>query len=290
MKILKLLFLLAATLIMANAVYAQDGVFNLDREYQVNSGGTVHLSSDDAEVTIEGSDRSSVHLVVYRNIDVDGWKLGSRGEFDIEVEERGGDLYIQEKNSEEFRLLFGSVEEEYRITLEVPSDISLDLQGDDDDYEISDIQGSFSVNADDSDLDLSNMTGDDFSFDIDDGSIRMDQTRGSLKLRMDDGDMYVRQGNFDEIDAYLDDGEVDITTSLANDGLYIFDFDDGDLELNITGGGGQFDIRHDNAGIRTDNSFEELDRDERRSLYRLLGGEARIEIDIDDGDVELRTM
>ncbi|WP_138431973.1 DUF4097 family beta strand repeat-containing protein [Fodinibius saliphilus] len=290
MKLLKFLFLLVATLILSISVYAQDGVFNLDREYEIDSGGTVHLNSDDADVTIEGSDRSNVHLVVYRNIDVDGWKLGSSGEFDIEVEERGGDLYIREVDSEKFRMLFGSVESEYRITLEVPSNVSLDLQGDDDDYEISDIEGALSVNADDSDLDLSGMTGNDFSFDLDDGSIRMDEGRGDLKVRMDDGDVYVRQAAFNEIDADFDDGEMDITTSLANDGLYIFDFDDGELELNITGGGGDFDISHDNASIRTDNMFEELDKDERRSLYRLSGGEARVEIDIDDGDVELRTM
>ncbi len=290
MKLIKTTLCFAFIFVMGTQLYAQDQ-YNLNETYEIEQNGTIHLSSDDAEVTIEGSDRSDVHLVVYRDVDVDGINVGSTGIFRIDVEQRDGDLYIREDDRDEQRhVIIGTVEEEYRITLEVPRHVSLDLQGDDDSYEISNINSGISINADDSEIELSEVTGSEFDFNLDDGHISMDEARGRLKLSMDDGELDVRQAEFTEIDANMDDGELDITTSLADGGLYLFDFDDGDLEFNITGGGGEFDIHHDDRNISVEDNFEEVSSDDERSVYRLSGGDARIEIDTDDGNIELRTM
>lgn len=270
-------------------VQAQNNEYNLDESYSIDKNGTIHLSSDDAEVSIEGSDRSDVHLVVYRRVDVDGWKLESEGNFKIEVENRRGDLYIREADTQKRRVILGNVREDYRITIEAPRDIALDLQGDDDSYEISDINLGVKIAADDSEIELNRAKGDEFDFDIDDGNIRMDEGRGRLKVSMDDGELFVRQADFSEIDADFDDGKLDITTSLKDDGYYGFDLDDGDVELNITGGGGEFDIHHDDQNVQVGGAFEEISSGEERSVYRLAGGSGRIEIDTDDGDIELRT-
>lgn len=270
--------------------YAQDNEYNLDETYSIEQNGTIHLISDDAEVEITGSDRSDVHLVVYRRVDVDGWRIKSEGSFKMEVENRGGDLYIREADTDEHRVILGNVSEEYRITIEAPRNVALDLQGDDETYRISDIHQGVHLSADDADIELDGVKGDEFNFDIDDGSIRMSEGRGRLKLQMDDGELYVRKAEFNEIDADFDDGEVDITTALAADGFYLFDMDDGDIELNVAGGGGEFDIHHDNPNIRAGDNFEEVSADEDRTVYRLPGGNARIEIDSDDGDIELRTI
>jgi len=289
MKSLKPILCFAVLFVMSIQLYAQD-LYNLDETYQIDNNGTISLSSDDAEVTIEGSDRSDVHLVVYRDVDIDGINIGSSGVFRMDVEQRDGNLYIRENDRDEQRMILGSIEEEYRITIEVPRNAALDLQGDDDSYEISNMNGEIAINADDSNINISEVTGTEFDFDLDDGRINIDEARGKLKLSMDDGELYVRQAEFTEIDANMDDGEMDITTSLSDGGFYLFDFDDGDLAFNITGGGGEFDIHHDDRGISVVDSFEELSSDEDRSVYRLPGGNARIEIDTDDGDIELRTM
>ena len=289
MKSLKTTLCFAVLFVMSTQLYAQD-LYNLDETYQIDNNGTISLSSDDAEVSIEGSDRSDVHLVVYRDVDVDGINIGSSGVFRVDVEQRDGNLYIRENDGDEQRMIIGNIEEEYRITIEVPRSVALDLQGDDDSYEISNINGEIAINADDSDIELSEVTGNEFDFDLDDGQISIDEARGKLKLSMDDGELYVRQAEFTEIDAEMDDGEMDITTSLTDGGFYLFDFDDGDLAFNITGGGGEFDIHHDDPNIEADDSFEELSSGDDRTVYRLAGGNARIEIDTDDGDIELRTM
>lgn len=290
MKILEFVvfsFLLSLSAIVASA---QGNEYNLDETYSINENGTIHLSSDDAEVEIVGTDRSDVHLVVYRRIDKEGWTLKSEGTFEMEVENRGSDLYIRENDTDEFRIIFGSVREEYRITIEAPRNVGLDLEGDDDTYSIADINLGIRLSADDADADFSGVQGDNFDFDIDDGSIRMDEGRGSLKLRMDDGNFYVRNAEFNEVEADYDDGKVDMRTTLASNRFYLFNMDDGDVELNIAGGGGQFDIHHDDRNISVGNNFEEVSKDEDRVIYRLAGGNARVEIDTDDGSIELRVI
>lgn len=290
MKFYKSAVLIGLVCMIGMQVQAQDHEYNLDETYSIDKSGTVHLQSNDAEVNIQGTDRSDVHLVVYRYVDVDGWEIKSEDKFRIIAENRNGDLYIREDKEENRRLIFGNVEEEYRIDIEVPMDVALDIKGDDDNYDISNVNLDVKISADDSDIELSNMRGENFELDLDDGSINMDSGQGKLKLNMDDGELYVRKASFTEIDVSADDGEIDISTSLAADGFYRFDMDDGDLELNIAGGGGEFDINHDDASIRVGNEFEEERSDEHRSLYRLPGGESRVEIDTDDGDIELRTI
>lgn len=290
MKLFKPAVFIVFFLLVGMSAKAQDSEYNLDETYQVDQDGTVYLDSNDAEVTIEASDRSDVHVVVYRNVDVDGWELKSAEEFKMNIENRGGDLHIKEADRDGTRLLFGNVDEEYRITLEVPRSIALDIQGDDDSYEITGVGSAVRINADDSEVELDGATGDSFEFDLDDGSIRMDQGKGQLKLNMDDGELYVRKADFSEIDADFDDGEMDITTSLSDQGFYLFDMDDGDIELNVAGGGGEFDISHDDPNVNVGSNFEVISEDEDRSVYRLPGGDAKIEIDTDDGDIELRTI
>lgn len=289
MKFLKPVFLVLFIL-QAYQTHAQENEYNLDETYSINKKGTIHLESDDAEVTIRGTDRSDVHLVVYHRVDVDGWEVKSGEGFRMEVENRGGDLYIREADTEGNRMLVGNIQEEYRITIEAPRDVALDIKGDDGTYEISDINLGLKLWADDSEINLNRMNGDNFDFKIDDSIIRMDEGRGTLNLTMDDSEFSVHKGDFSRIDALFEDSKVDIATSLADDGVYLIEMDDGNLKMNITGGGGEFNIRHEDPDITAGNNFEEVSSDEDRSIYRLPGGKALIEIEIDDGEIELQTI
>lgn len=290
MKLLQNTFLVTLICLIVTPVYGQDSEYNLDETYSIQQNATIHLNSDDAEVLIKGTDRSDVHLVVYRRVDVDGWNVNTDGSFEVEVESRGGDLYIREDDNEKFQFTVGSIDEEYRITIEAPRDVALKLEGDDDSYFISDINLGVRLTADDSKIELQGVKGEEFDFDIDDGSVRMEGGQGSLKLNMDDGEFIVKNGKFTEISADYDDGEIDVITTLANNGSYNFDMDDGELEFSSAGGGGEFDITYDNRDIHVGSNFKEVSSEEGRSVYRLSGGEARIDIDTDDGEVELDTL
>lgn len=290
MRHLTSILIVATISFLTSSLYAQGSEYNLDETYKIAKQGELHLESDDAEVTVTGSDRSDVHLVVYRRVDVDGWNVDSEGKFKIDVENKNGNLHIREVNSERHRVIFGNIDEEYRIDIKVPHSVSLSLKGDDDNYTIAAVNGSISVDADDSNIDLRGVGGNSFEFNNDDGTIRMDGGTGQLVVNLDDGEFYSSRSSFSDINLKADDAEIEIATSLANDGSYIFDMDDGDLTLNIAGGGGRFDIQHDDPNIEVGNSFETLDTDDDKSVYRLVGGKASIKIKTDDGDIELRTI
>ncbi|MGK7370724.1 MAG: DUF4097 family beta strand repeat-containing protein [Candidatus Halalkalibacterium sp. M3_1C_030] len=265
--------------------------FNLDKVYSIEDSGTISLNSDDANVTIKGSDRNDVRVKIHYKLSVKGLAIGENEEFEMIVEERNGNLNIYEKERDfGNKVVFGSTDEEYRITIEAPRGVSLDLSGDDEDYRISSIDGSISVEADDSGIELNDCNGDEFNIKLDDGELYMDSGKGSLRVNIDDGDVRILNGDFSSIEVETDDSELDITTRLADNGDYTFDLDDGDLRLNIAGGGGEFEIRHDNADISASSEFEQTMDDDDRSQYSLPGGNATVSISTDDGDIILSVI
>lgn len=265
--------------------------FNLDKVYSMDKTGTISLQSDDANVTITGSERNDVRVIVYYKLRMKGISFGKKEKFEMIVEEKNGNLNIYEKERDfGNNVVFGSSREEYEITIEAPRGVSLNLEGDDENYRITAIDGAFSVDADDSNLELSDCNGDMFSFDLDDGEVRMDEGKGSLRMDIDDGEVQILNGDFRDIDIETDDSELDITTRLADAGDYRFDLDDGDLRLNIAGGGGEFEVSHDDADISASRQFEQTVDEEGRSVYRLPGGNAKIRVNTDDGDINFRVI
>lgn len=262
--------------------------FNLDETYSIGAKGTISLSSDDADVTIIGSNRSDVHVKVKYKLDISGFSFGDRTKFDMTVREGGGNLVIEEQPRDFSGVTFGSTDEDYTILIEAPHGVILELDGDDENYDISEINGRIEIDADDSEANLTACGGNEFSFSMDDGSITMDEGRGSLRIDVDDGQAEIKNANFDEINLDSDDGDFIIYTGLTDGGTYRFDMDDGDLEFYVTSGGGTFNIRHDNADISADQAFRRTMDDENETVFELDGGTAIVRIDVDDADLELR--
>ena len=267
---------------------AQDNEFHLDETYSVSRSGTIYLSSDDAEVFVIGTDRNDVHVKIDRVVDTKGVRWGER-KFDVIIEESDGDLRIKDKEWGDQTGFVGYSREEYVIVLKVPHTVNLDLNGDDDDYEISEISGDIKMRLDDGDIRIEHCSSTSFDFDIDDGDITVDGARGSLIARIDDGDLNVINSFLIKMDIRGDDSDIDIETGVSNNGEYNFRIDDSSLVLNILEGGGTFIINHDDAGISADRVFYLESDDENYRKYTLPGGNARIEITGDDMGLRLRS-
>jgi hypothetical protein len=265
---------------------AQNNEYVLDENYDLSSDGTVFLESDDAEVTITGSDRNDVRLSVYHRIDVDGIEWGG-GDFKMNITQRDGDIYIEEaERNNSFRI--GNIEREYRIAIQIPRRIPIDIKGDDGTYDISDTGGAIRIAADDSDINIRNAAGEEFTFMIDDGAVYMDKGQGKLSVSLDDGEFQVENGLFNEIDANADDGNLSFSTELYDDGQYNFSIDDGELELDILGGGGNIDVVYDDTNINIFGGFTIISDAEERTVYSVSGGNASVDIRIEDGELYLR--
>ncbi|MEM9858177.1 MAG: DUF4097 family beta strand repeat-containing protein [Bacteroidota bacterium] len=281
-----LLFVIA-TLISSYAV-AQDREFKLNENYSISSDGVIELSSSDAKVNIKGTDRTDVLVDIYRKVSVKGLSLGER-EFQVEVYEDDGNLIIKERTRGSVSVSMVAYRREvYTIDIEAPKGVSLRIEGDDDDYFIENIHGSVSLDIDDGDAELMNCSGNDFYFDFDDGNIKMDRGDGRLKVKSDDGDISIRKATFSEVDVNMDDGDIEIETSLADDGSYLFRSSDGGIYFNVTEGGGEFLIYHDDTRVSVSGDFD-IDRDEEDETRLKLGqGTANIKMRVDDGRVQIK--
>ena len=190
-------FILFLGFLSSLSVTAQtkDGIFQLDQDYKMNANGTIELNSSDAKVYITGSNRSTAHVKIFRKVTTKGVAFGQE-DFFVEVSEAKGDLYIREKAHSTVIGMIGYSHEEYTIRIEAPEGTSLEVNGDDGDYLITNINGVISLDLDDADVDLTGCSGDSFDFRLDDGDIRMDEGRGRLEINGDDADIEIKNAQF----------------------------------------------------------------------------------------------
>lgn len=285
---MKNLFLAILTLCVVSVALAQDGDFHLDNVYKIDKRGTIDLSSSDAKVYITGSLRPDVHVKIDRSVETKGI-YNSREEFTVDVETVGGDLRIRERSNSQMNGLITYQREDYKIQIEAPEGVTLSIRGDDGDYFIKNINGSISMSLDDADAQLSACKGNKFTFRIDDGDIRMDEGRGSLEVDADDADIEVYKGQFSSIDADSDDGDIIIQTSLVDNGQYSFRCQDGLVSLDVTGGGGEFTVHHDDGHINTSGDFKTTYETEDLTRLSLARGNAKVTVRADDARVKLGT-
>ncbi|MEM7109052.1 MAG: DUF4097 family beta strand repeat-containing protein [Bacteroidota bacterium] len=276
-----------AIMFLSMCTIAQDDEFKLNGNYPISPSGTIEMWSSDAEVTIKGTDRKDVSVNIYRKVTVKGVSFGDR-DFKVEVFEDNGNLVIKERTRGSISMM-GYRREEYTIDIEAPKSISLNIEGDDDDYLIQDIGGSIALDIDDGDADLRNCSGNDFDFDFDDGDIRMDGGSGRMRVRSDDGDVSVRNASFTEVEVNMDDGDIEIETSLADNGNYFFRSNDGGIYLDVSQGGGEFLIYHEDSRVSFSGDFEVYRDDEDETRLRSRTGNARVKMRVDDGRVDINT-
>ena len=143
------------------------------------------------------------------------------------------------------------------------------------------------IDVDDADVELIGCQGDDFTFRLDDGDIKMDEGKGSLDVDADDADVIIKSARFSKIHAEMDDGDFLVETALTDGGDYFIDSQDGLISLTVLGGGGKFDVRHDDARLITSGGFEQHEESESRTKLNLGTGTARVDIRADDARIKL---
>ena len=283
---MKSLLSVLALFVSISASAQSNGEYHVDKDYAISPTGTLRLNTSDAKVQITGSSRKNAHVKIDRTVETKGMVFG-RQEFSVDITESNGNLEIRERSNTVSVGVVGYHSEKYTIKIEIPEGASLLVKGDDGDYLVTNIDGAIALNLDDADVDLTRCSGDKFEFRIDDGDIKMDEGRGRLQIDGDDSDIEILNANFSFIDANVDDGDLVIETSLADDGYYSIDAQDGLISLTITKGGGKFDIRHDDARVSTTGNFETVEDSEDRTRLVLANGTAKVGIRADDARVRL---
>jgi len=286
----KLVMLVMAICLLGNLSFAQrdrddDRDYHLDQTYDMSATGTLHLSSNDADVRIIGSNRSDVHVKIDRVVESRG--INRDRSFEMEVETKGDDLHITERKGRGGRFTMGYYRLDYDIVIELPEGASLRVQGDDDDYYIKNVNGAIEMEVDDGDIELEDCKGDDFEFNLEDGDLKMEGGKGKIYVRIDDGDVDIRDGKFEDVEMVVEDGSIIVETEIFDKGMYEIRADDARIDFVVLAGGGEFSVTKDDGRVRASSEFETIRETDYRSELKLAGGKAEVQIRTNDGSVRL---
>jgi hypothetical protein len=285
---MKKILTLALTLIsvISFAQTTKTGNYHIDQAYTLSAKGTIRLTCSDAKVFISGSDRTDVNVKIDREVETKGFQFGT-DEFTVDITESSGDLNIRERSRSSHSGIVGYYSEKYTIKIQAPKGASLIINGDDGDYYIDHIDGVIDLDLDDADVEFTACNSEDYRLRLDDGDVTMDQGKGSFEVDGDDSNIQIKNAQFSRIAAEIDDGDFIVETSLSDNGNYFINTQDGRIAFTVTSGGGRFDIRHDDASIRTDANFASVEESEDRSRFTLGSGNAKVDIRADDANVKL---
>lgn len=264
-------------------------IYELDKTFQMSKTGTLDMKTGDADIVITGANRDDIHIKVFREVHIKGASISDENEFSISVTSVNGDIIVREHNSNYNIGFFSSIEETYKITIELPLNAGLKLKGDDDDYRIRNVNGQIFMDVDDGDIMLSDCKGELMDLTVEDGDIDIEGARGHLTAELDDGDLYAKNCDFNSVDLRCNDGELKIETTVNNGGDYNFRTDDGDVVLNVKDGGGSFEIKHDDGHVRATSRFQQEFESEYKHKFSLQGGNAFVYIRTNDGNVSLNS-
>jgi hypothetical protein len=307
----------------------------IDKEFHESfdapEGTVLRLDHGDGNVEILPWEKATIDVVVIYRGEVKNIGIGGSQEFSVEFRESGKTVSVVGK--EKSGSFFGGVRykklDEYTYTVQAPSYVLLDLDGEDGDVSIADWTGEIDCRLDDGDIHLAGITAQQTILELEDGDVDIAGLTGNLfltcddgnvvavdcetkkgRFRLEDGDLTLKQcsGNFD---IKIDDG--DIRFSRVRIGNSLIRGEDGDLDLELLEGGDiDLDIETDDGSvrvdleegisvefsIRTDDGRLEVDLAEATGLRReedsisgeLSGGKGQIRIRTTDGNVTLREI
>ena len=320
MKFLSLLFFS----ITCTFISAQED-FELKETYPIQATETLYLDTEDADVVIKTTDRSDVLVDIKRTVK---GKVKTNKEFDIEIYEKDGDLVVKEKRQKgtySYSMVFGSVS--YKVYVELPEGVSLDIKGEDDSYDISDIVGNISIDTEDGDIVINRQRMGDVDLTLEDGDVELTDINGNLNINLEDGDVVIEESDLQTADFVLEDGDVGIYGSAigklitrnedgnvkikkcdlhsvkmkTEDGdISIVSRLFGDSDFDIQAGDGNVDIVTNGMGYKAMVSFEDgdvdygsnynitADKKRYKEVHTRSVGSAIINVDLQDGDLYLK--
>ncbi|MFM8743004.1 MAG: DUF4097 family beta strand repeat-containing protein [Cytophagales bacterium] len=265
----------------------KDKAYKIDKEYNLSPKGKLTLKCSDAKVSIKGTNRKNAYVKIYRAVTSKGLWVSNRDEFHIDVQELNGDLTIEERQRNSSTVVFGYVNETHTIQIELPETASVEIKGDDGDFLIQNVDGGIAVKVDDADVDVVACSGSDFHFDMKDGNLTMDEGAGKLEVDASDGKVRIANGKFAQMNARISDGNLEVATSLANEGQYRINAGDGSVSFTVLQGGGSFEVRHGDRRVTAEGRFKRVEETDDRSRFELASGTAKVNVRADDARIRL---
>lgn len=260
----------------------------LERQLDVNPGGTLRMDVADGDVTVETHDVSGAAVTVRvsaRDLDW-GKEVFERMQFDVRAD--GNDLVIETRNpnisGSEWEVHQGGVGIE--ISVAVPSRFNADILTSDGDVALEDLEGSIRVETSDGDIAAGRLMGPRVSLKSIDGDIQATSLEADqMVLFTRDGDVYAERvaGSLEAIT-----GDGDVSVRLLQSAETTIRTGDGDIEISTAGDFGlSLDLRGQEIYLPRHMQFEGTRHDD-SVRGDVNGGGPRVTASTGDGDITVR--
>jgi DUF4097 and DUF4098 domain-containing protein YvlB len=281
---------LALLLSLAGETACKEINKDFQQSFDVDKGYRLKLKNGDGDVTITPWNKDVLDVKVVYRATYKGIGLGGERDFDVTFEERGRVIEVVGKEKG-----FGGIgihyfnELEYTYTIQAPSYLELELDGDDGNVEISGWDGDIECYLNDGDVELDDVSASETRIHIDDGDTRLDGHSGRLTIEGSDGDINVRDSDLTLCRIRLKDGDVKVDQSK---GEFEVRLDDGNLTFYQLESN-SIDIESDDGNIDVDLSKADLvdieirTVDGRVTVYLPQDASAAFTIDVDDGEIDV---
>lgn len=301
------------------------------QSFDVRMGDTLRLKHGDGDVKLIPWEKNIIDVKVRYRADIDavGIRLGSKDDFIVEFRQTGNTVYVTGKETSRGTIGFYNKKRyEYIYEIHSPDYITLDLDGDDGDVNISGWAARIECRIDDGDITMSNINGDKTTIRGEDGDVEIDNLTGDLTIVVDDGDVYLTACEMPHCRLEAEDGDIEISEARGSFDIAVDDgnvtmrqitaaglimrAEDGDIDLDLMAGETlDADIRTDDGDvhvglergfslsfqasaddvdyIRIDLDDIENYREDRVSKSgRIGGGNGRLKIRTADGDITIK--
>lgn len=316
-------------ILISSTVFSRDIKKDYHESFEVKSGDILYLNQGDGDVVITSWDKDVVDIEVHFSANVFALGSGEY-EFDIKFDQQGNEIEVSEffKNNHRIGIRGVSIDR-YEYLIHAPKYLLLNLNGDDGDIEIQDMGANINCRLSDGDLEINNVTAGLIKLNLKDGSLKMRNIEAELDIKMDDGDVSISDYTGEDCMVDIEDGQLDIERASGNfdinsddgdvelrhltvgtlkatssDGDIYIDLletaapdikirtDDGkvvvDIDENISA---EVEIETGDGQIKTDLSNPDYEKKKRNYyLAEIHGGEGRIHIRTNDGEVILREV
>jgi hypothetical protein len=243
---------LAVLALGAGTVGAKTIDVHASETFPVESGALLRLSHGDGDVEITPWDRDEVEVEVVYRADYTMVGVGKEPDFTVEMRQEGPVIRVtgRETGVAMVGIFLSVTTSEYRYTVKAPAYLAVESRGQDGDFSATGLRGDLRCRLDDGDVILQGIEADRVEVEVADGDVHGENIAArSASFRLDDGDLRLRGCS----------GGWDVRT------------EDGDATLRDHASG--------TLGVRT--------ADGDISVHLVAGERADVEIEAEDGDVEL---
>lgn len=243
-------------------------VENVEKRFDVSSGGTLNLNSDRGSIELESWDRSEILIEVRKK----ARNQERLDEFKLTFDQKGSDVYVDGDSDWNSKVSI-----KYKI--KVPAEFNLDLKTGGGSIKVGDVSGKIKVHTSGGSIKIGNVAQGEVDANTSGGSIKVGDVNGNLKVDTSGGSIKIGEVT----------GTSDINTSGGSIGLAS---GGNDVKADTSGGNikigpvsGNVEVDTSGGSIKIGMSQGDVKAETSGGSIKVEGAKGKVNVDTSGGSI-----